>query len=100
MHVAYDLEGWNNTGRDSYNAVVTDADLADYYLPSFQTCVQSANVSGLMCSYNALNGVPTCASSFLLTDIARKEWGFSGYITSDCEACDDVPAPYPKYLIV
>ena len=46
--VAYDLEGWNKTGRDSYNAIVNDADLADYYLPTFQACVQDAHVSALM----------------------------------------------------
>ena len=79
--VAYDLESWNGTGRDAYNAVVSDADLAEYYTPTFQTCVQDARVSSLMCSYNALNGVPTCASSFLLTEIARGEWGFNGLVT-------------------
>lgn len=50
--VAYDLEGWNHTSRDAYNAVVSDSDLADYYTPSFQSCVQDAHVSALMCAYN------------------------------------------------
>ena len=84
--VAYDLESWNGTGRDAYNAVVSDADLAEYYTPTFQTCVQDARVSSLMCSYNALNGVPTCASSFLLTEIARGEWGFNGSVTARARA--------------
>ena len=39
-----------------------------------------------MCSYNAINGVPSCASSWLLDEVARKDWGFDGYITSDCDA--------------
>jgi beta-D-xylosidase 4 len=43
-----------------------------------------------MCSYNALNGVPTCASSDLLTKLAREEYGFDGYITGDCGAAADV----------
>ena len=37
-------------------------------------------------SYNAVNGIPACANSFLLRDVARSEWGFNGYITSDCDA--------------
>lgn len=43
-----------------------------------------------MCSYNAINGVPSCASSWLLDEVARKDWGFDGYITSDCDADADV----------
>ena len=39
---------------------------------------------------NAINGVPTCASDWLLQDVARDAWGFDGYITSDCGAEADV----------
>jgi len=31
-----------------------------------------------------VNGIPSCANSFLLNEVARQEWQFSGYITSDC----------------
>ena len=48
--LAYDLEDWNSTDRHHFDAVVTEADLANYYLPAFQACVQDANVSSLMCS--------------------------------------------------
>ena len=43
-----------------------------------------------MCSYNAINGKPTCADPWLLQDVARDAWGFDGYITSDCGAESDV----------
>ena len=43
-------------------------------------------VSGLMCSYNSVNGVPSCANDWLLKTVARGEWGFDGYVTSDCDA--------------
>jgi len=65
------------------NAVVSERDLLDSYLPPFEACVK-AGVSGLMCSYNAINGVPSCASKELL-DTAMS-WGFDGYVTSDCDA--------------
>ena len=43
-----------------------------------------------MGAYNALNGVPDCANSFLLTDLLRKQWGFDGYVVSDCGAIGDI----------
>ena len=48
--------------------------------------MEKGKVSGLMCSYNEVNGVPSCANSWLLTTVAREAWGFDGYITSDCDA--------------
>ena len=42
------------------------------------------------CSYNAVNGVPSCANPWLLETVARGEWGFDGYITTDCGAASDV----------
>ena len=39
-----------------------------------------------MCSYNAINGIPSCANTELLDSRVRKEWGFSGYVVSDCDA--------------
>ena len=47
-----------------------------------------------MCSYNAVNGVPTCANAWLLQTVARQSWGFDGYITSDCDAVANVVAPH------
>ena len=44
----------------------------------FQACVEKGKVSGLMCSYNSVNGVPSCANNWLLDTVARKEWGFDG----------------------
>ena len=43
-----------------------------------------------MCSYNKVNGVPSCANKPLLTDLLRGEWGFTGYIVSDCIAIQQV----------
>eukprot|EP00438_Fugacium_kawagutii_P019650 Skav232823 [mRNA] locus=scaffold614:684140:687934:- [translate_table: standard] len=65
-------------------------DLVDSYMRPFQACVEKGRVSSLMCSYNAVNGVPSCANDWLLQTIARDNWGFDGYITSDCDADADV----------
>ncbi|XP_020260446.1 probable beta-D-xylosidase 6 isoform X1 [Asparagus officinalis] len=59
--------------------------MADTYQPPFRSCVEEGEASCLMCSYNQVNGVPACARHDLLQK-ARDEWGFKGYITSDCDA--------------
>ncbi|KAJ7296232.1 hypothetical protein O6H91_13G069500 [Diphasiastrum complanatum] len=83
---AYDLESWNGAERYNFNALVTQQDLMDTYNPPFQSCVQEGHVSGIMCSYNRFNGVPNCANSNFLTSTLRNDWGFIGYIVSDCDA--------------
>jgi pre-mRNA-splicing factor SYF2/beta-D-xylosidase 4 len=78
---------WN---RENFDASVTMQDLVDSYMAPFQACVERGKVSGMMCSYNAVNGVPSCANDWLLAEVARNDWGFDGYITSDCDADADV----------
>ncbi|MDP4277334.1 MAG: glycoside hydrolase family 3 C-terminal domain-containing protein [Bacteroidota bacterium] len=64
-------------------------DLYDTYLPAFKALVQKAKVASVMCAYNRLDGRPCCGNGSLLTDILRNDWGFNGYIVSDCGAIDD-----------
>ena len=80
------------TGRDSFNAVVSPHDLEDTYLPAFRAAVTQGGAGSVMCSYNALNGVPTCADATLLDTWLRKDWGFRGYVVSDCDAVGDISA--------
>ncbi|CAA7393967.1 unnamed protein product [Spirodela intermedia] len=84
-YAAYDLEAWGNFSRYTFNALVTEQDMGDTYLPPFRSCVREGGASCLMCSYNEVDGVPSCASRELL-QLARDEWGLQGYITSDCNA--------------
>ena len=75
--------------RHVFNAEVSDYDLWDTYLPAFKELVTKANVAGVMCAYNAWKKQPCCGSDQLMVDILRKQWKFSGYVTSDCWAIDD-----------
>jgi beta-glucosidase-like glycosyl hydrolase len=52
--------------------------MADTYNPPFKSCVEDGGASGIMCSYNRVNGVPTCADQNLLTKTARGDWRFNG----------------------
>ncbi|KAI8612968.1 glycoside hydrolase superfamily [Chytriomyces sp. MP71] len=78
------------TNRNGYNAVVSKVDLHQTFLPAFKTAIEDAKAAGVMCSYNAVNGVPACASTFLLQDILRGSWKFNGSVVSDCGAVGDI----------
>ncbi|KAG6545806.1 hypothetical protein Mapa_012767 [Marchantia paleacea] len=85
-YTAYDLDNWHGIERYYFNAEVTKQDLADTYNPPFQRCVEEGRASCLMCSYNRVNGVPTCGDPDLLKGIVRKTWGLRGYIVTDCDS--------------
>lgn len=76
--------------RHTFNAVVNDADLRHTYLAAFEACVKEADAASVMGAYNRTNGEPCCASPTLLQKILREEWGFDGYVVSDCEAIRDI----------
>lgn len=75
--------------RHEFDAKVSKHDLAATYLPAFHALV-TAGVAGVMCAYNAVDGEPCCANTYLLDDILRGQWGFRGYVTSDCGALADI----------
>ena len=52
------------------------------YFPAFEACVREGNAASIMCSYNAVNGVPSCANGAIQNDIVRKQWGFGGFFVS------------------
>ena len=80
--------------RMEIDSNITQQDLIDSYMLPFQACVEKGQVTSLMCSYNAVNGVPSCANDWLLQTVARENWGFDGYVTSDCDADKDVFNPH------
>ena len=75
--------------RHSFNAKVSEHDFRNTYLPAFEKSVKESNVASVMCAYNRLEDLPCCGSSPLLNDILRNEWGFDGYVVSDCWALND-----------
>ena len=90
---AYNLENCFADGdncRGNFDATIEQGELEDTYLPAFEATLADGRASGLMCSYNAVNGVPSCANGDALGALARGSWGFDGYVTSDCGAVADV----------
>jgi beta-glucosidase len=74
--------------RDNYNP--TPKDLEETYLPAFRATITEGKAQSIMCAYNAVDGAPACASNFLLKEKLRHEWGFKGFVVSDCGAVFDV----------
>ncbi|XP_026435663.1 probable beta-D-xylosidase 2 [Papaver somniferum] len=85
-YTAYDLDNWNGVDRFHFNAKVSKQDLADTFDVPFRTCVTEGKVASVMCSYNQVNGIPTCADPNLLKGTIRGDWKLNGYIVSDCDS--------------
>ena len=95
-------------GRQGSTSYMTEHILREYYLPAFEMSVKEGGVKSIMSSYNALStdinetnaagvkfgdaaakgkawgGKPNAMNNWLLNGILRNEWGFDGYVTSDC----------------
>src|SRR5215831_5879022 len=72
-------------GRDYNSTEVSEHTLRQYYLPPFHAAIEEGAAT-LMTAFNALNGVPSSANPFTLTEILRREWGFQGIVDSDYTA--------------
>jgi beta-glucosidase len=64
--------------------------MLDTYLPAFKATIMEGKADSIMCVYNRVNGVPGCASSDLLQKRLREQWGFKGFVVSDCGAVGDI----------
>ena len=78
--------------RHVFDARVSAHDLEDSYLPAFRAAVVDGHVASVMCVYNAVDGVPGCANDRLLDQTLRRDWGFKGFVVSDCDAVTDISA--------
>jgi beta-glucosidase len=83
--------------RHSFDAAISERDFRETYLPQFEMGVKEGKAYSVMCAYNRLYGEACCGSNRLLTTILRNEWGFNGYVVSDCGAIGDI---YQNHKIV
>lgn len=66
------------------NPQISEKQLREYYLPAFEACVKDGKAASIMSAYNAINDVPCTLNPWLLTKVLRQDWGFDGYVVSDC----------------
>jgi beta-glucosidase len=76
--------------RHGFDAKAYERDLRETYLPAFHDTIVEAKAYSVMCAYNRTNGEPCCINKKLMVDILRGEWGFDGYVVSDCGAVYDI----------
>ena len=76
--------------RHVFDVRPSERDLWETYLPAFRALVQEGHVASVMGAYNRVNGESASGSYRLLTDILRNQWGFKGYVVSDCDSVEDI----------
>ena len=81
------------TGRTESNVIIDDRSGRESDLLAFEIGVKDSGVQSVMCSYNLLNGTWACENSYLLTQVLKTDWGFTGFVMSDWWA---LPAAGPS----
>ena len=79
-------ESGHNAGAVSYGRRL----LHEVYFPAFKAAVQEGGATSIMCAYNTIDGVPCSCDKWLLTELLREEWGFTGFVTSDYGSVEQV----------
>ena len=77
-------------GRDSHAIHMTEQALREVYLAPFEAVVREAGARSIMTAYNSVNGRACSASRWLLRDLLKGEWGFTGVVGSDYGAASGV----------
>ena len=85
----YAIHSGPESSRHSFDAVVSERDLWETYLPAFKDLITKADVKQVMFAYNRMFGIPAGANERFMRDILEKEWGFKGVVVSDCWAVKD-----------
>lgn len=79
----------SETNRHIGSATITEAEEREYYTPAFATLIRDHDAKSIMTSYNRVNGVPVSVSRHYLETLVKRTWGFTGVVTSDCDAIRD-----------
>ena len=86
----YAVHSGPESSRHTFDASVSEVDLRETYLPAFRDLVVNGKAESVMCAYNSFRAQPACGNNELLGKVLRKEWGFRGYVVSDCGAVIDI----------
>jgi beta-glucosidase len=86
----YAVHSGPESTRHQVDVKPSEHDLEQTYLPAFRASIVEGKADSVMCAYNAVDGVPACASTDLLQKRLRGDWGFRGYVVSDCGAIGDI----------
>ena len=93
----YAVHSGPESTRHQVDVKPAERDLNETYLPAFRAAIVEGKADSVMCAYNSVDGLPACVNTDLLQKRLRGEWGFTGYVVSDCGAISDVFRGH-KYL--
>ena len=93
----YAVHSGPESTRHQVDVKPSERDLNETYLPAFRAAIVEGKADSVMCAYNSVDGQPACVNADLLQKRLRGEWGFSGYVVSDCGAIGDIFRGH-KYL--
>ena len=79
-------------GRDSHDIGLSEREMREVHLVPFRHAIRNYDCQSLMMAYSDYMGVPVAKSKELLQQILRQEWGFNGFIVSDCGAIGNLTA--------
>lgn len=79
-------------GRDSHDIGLSEREMREVHLVPFRHVVRNYDCQSLMMAYSDYMGIPVAGSTELLQQILRQEWGFNGFIVSDCGAIGNLTA--------
>ena len=85
------LYGAAEAGRDYNTTDMSRQRMYNEYLPPYKAAV-AAGVGSVMSSFNDINGIPATANKWLLTDLLRNQWGFTGFVATDYTAINEMEA--------
>ncbi len=80
------IHGIPERGHNAASVYIGEREARYTHLYPFEKAVREAGARGIMASYNEIDGVPSSANKWLLTDVLRNEWGFKGFVVSDLGA--------------
>src|SRR5580658_8113065 len=93
----YAVHSGPESTRHQFDVKPSERDLNDTYLPAFRAAIVEGKADSVMCAYNSVDGQPACVNTDLLQKRLRGDWGFNGYVVSDCGAIGDIFRGH-KYL--
>ncbi len=85
----YAVHSGPETLRHRFDVPVSLHDFYDTYTPAFRAAIVDGHADSVMCAYNSVLDEPACANH-LLFGLLRNQWGFRGYVVSDCWAISDI----------
>lgn len=82
--------GQPESGTNGGPAPISERELRENFFPPFEQVVKRTGIRAVMASYNEIDGVPSHANRWLLHDVLRGEWGYTGAVVSDYYAIEQL----------